>query len=167
MVFEVSEFISICEILVNAILILWIAYFIQKSQVNSRTLKDYYISEVNNIKVEVSNYLDNVESSTVYPKEIQNWFFLKLAALRHINEILNSKYEIKSDIIISDLIDLQNIMEDDFEFLINYRRNNAFRFEELTLQMIRDFRAQKLQVFHQTIVLINDYNPKIIKLPWN
>jgi hypothetical protein len=161
MFFRLSEIISIVDILINIILVLFIAHFIQRNQTNSRTLKDYFIKEVDKIHEEISNYLDSLEGN-LQPKSVNKWFTSRAAKINNIINAINSKYGINSMELVSDLICLQGIIESDVNFTRNFRMNSTTRLTNASLDEIQIYRSQKVKIFHEIITKINDHNKSIL-----
>lgn len=165
MIFKLSEAISIFDIVINILLVLFITNFIQKNQVNSRTLKDYYIKEIEKVHNEVILYLDKLEGR-IQPQDVTKWFISKVAMINNISSIIDSNYIIDSNELVRDLINLQSIVENDNSFTNNFRRNRTTRLTNNTVDEIRIFRAQKVRNFHNVVTKINGYNKSIFFKRW-
>lgn len=157
MYIKVSEAIALLDIAVNIILVLGLAALIQKNQVNSRTLKDYFIKEVDKLNQGVAALLDELEKGGTRPKEIQGKFFNRMANTLSVTEIIDKRYRIDSEVLARNLRDLQDIIESDVNFSNNFRTNNRVRLSTNTLDDIGAFRSGKVKVFHEVIEKINDH----------
>lgn len=157
MIFKVAEIISIIEIFVNVGLAIWLASFIQKQQLNSRTLKDYYIKEIDKSHEEISKYLDGLEDP-INPQEVSKWFISCVARINNISKAIDARYNLDCNILVRNLISLQSIVESDVDFITSNRLNLSTSLTSHTIDEIRDFRANKVQIFHDCVAKINDYS---------
>lgn len=157
MIFSVSEVISICEIFVNVCLAIWLASFIQKQQLNSRTLKDYYIKEIDKAHEEISTHLDGLENS-IFPQNESKWFVSVVARINNISTTIDIRYNLDCNILVRTIIELQDLVEADLQFAANNRSNCATSLTDQTIDDIREFRSKKILMFHEIIAKINDYS---------
>lgn len=157
MIFKVPEIISIIEIFVNVGLAIWLASFIQKQQLNSRTLKDYYIKEIDKSHEEISAFLDGLENE-ILPQDVSKYFISSVARINNIAKSIDARYNLDCDILVRNLISLQAIVENDNQFIIHNRFNIKTFLSANTIDEVRDFRSQKVQLFHDVVAHINDYS---------
>jgi len=158
MFFKVPEIIAIIDIVINTVLVIGLAIFIQKSQINSRTLKDYFIKELEKMHSELALFLDELEEGGIKPKEIQSSFFTKIAMTNNITKIIDVKYKIRSNELVINLQYLQTLVETDTHYNANFSRNKITVLTSNSIGDIRQFRASKIKIFHELIVRVNDSN---------
>lgn len=162
MIFKVSEFIAILDIVINAVLIIGLATLIQKNQVNSRSLKDYFMREMEKLQLNLTDFLENLEDGNILPKDVQKWFFSSIAATNNISKLIESKYKIKQPVLIQNLLEIQRIIESDAIYTANFHSNTSTVLDPLTIDNIRDFRSRKMRHYHEMILNINDFNKTFI-----
>lgn len=161
--FELSDIISIIEIVVNIFLAVMIGHYIQKNQINSRTLKDYYIQEIVKLQDEIINYLNVIEVTQIEPQIATSWFRSKSAKISNLASELNERYNIDCGLLVQDFIDLQNDVENDTNFIRNFIGNLQTRLTNSTIININEYRDNKTKVFHKLVGQVNDYSKKF----WN
>lgn len=158
MVFEISDIISLIEIGVNILLALLIGYFIQRNQINSRTLKDYYIQEIAKLHDEIIQYLNTLDSSSIEPQIVTSWFRTRGAKANNLGEAIEKRYKVSCATLIQDLITLQGEVENDPNFSANYLTNTPTRLTNLTNININDYTGNNAKIFHELIGKVNDYS---------
>ncbi|KQB37103.1 hypothetical protein [Flavobacterium aquidurense] len=159
--FELSDIISIIEICVNIALAFFLANFIQKNQVNSRTLKDYYIREMTNVHSELLKFLDDLDSNQINPQDVENCFFRLVANTNNLILCIEERYKLDSHTITQNILDLQSQIENDINFQTHYRANQGTNLTNNTINDIRTFRVNKLKTFHDLNNSINDYSKSL------
>jgi hypothetical protein len=162
MIFKVSEFIAILDIVINAVLIIGLATLIQKNQVNSRSLKDYFMREMEKLQLNLTDFLEKLEDGNILPKDVQKWFFSSIAVTNNISKLIESKYKIKQPVLIQNLLEIQRIIESDAIYTANFHSNTSTVLDPLTIDSIRDFRSRKMKHYHEMILNINDFNKTFI-----
>ncbi|WP_192820425.1 hypothetical protein [Rufibacter sp. LB8] len=160
--FKVPEIIAIADIFVNTLLVIALGFFIQKNQVNSRSLKDYFIKEVDKVHNDIITFLELLEG-TIKPKDTQNYFTLHTTKLNTITKIIDERYKIDSNILVRELLTLQLLIESDPRFIRNYSRNRNTNLSQNSVSEISYFRSTKLKLFHESIMKVNDYSNFKIK----
>lgn len=155
--FNTSEIISIVEIIVNIFLAYLLANFIQRNQVNSRTLRDYYISQVNACFYDLKDVLNDLDQDLIKPRDISLKLINLALSTGNLAQAIDTRYKINSQQLVLDILDLQTTVEADVSFAQNYRQNLDTDLEYNTRVTIRTFRGNKLRLFHDLINKINDF----------
>lgn len=164
MYLEVGDIINIIGILINLICVILIAVFFQNIQVNSRTLKDYYIKEFDDKIKEVSIFLLDIEANTLNPKDVVAKFINHIASLNNLSLILSKQYKINIDHFLQGLVVLQRIIEDDVNFANNFAINSETSLLPETQNDIKSYRIEELESEIYTIVnSINNHKTNIFK----
>ena len=66
---DFSDYIEITGIIVNFFLAIWIVKTIQNKLTNKRVLKDHFISEIKELRVEYNAYIKDCYDGKLIPKE--------------------------------------------------------------------------------------------------
>ncbi|QMU28837.1 hypothetical protein [Adhaeribacter radiodurans] len=157
MMFKVSELIAIIDIVVNAILIIGLGIIIQKNQINSRSLKDYFMNEVVKLHSDIIVFLDELEKP-IMPKDVEKKFVVNISKLNTITKIIDNRYSMDSNEIVRDFIKLQTQIENDNHYISNYLGNNLTSLTYNTASDVSQFRSTKLKLFHEVVVKVNDHS---------
>jgi hypothetical protein len=164
MVIKFSEAIAIADIIINATLIIGLACYIQKTQINSRTLKDYFIKEIDKLHKELNDYLDKLENGSLIPLDIQNSFFRMINKTNNISILIDRKYKgLNSSSLVRNLILLQQTIENDNVYQSHFNYNIIIMsLSSTTIDEIRDFRVYNTGIYHEIIININNNNRFIL-----
>lgn len=163
MTITVAEAIAISDIVINAVLIIGLANYIQKYQVNSRTLKDYFIKEIDKIHLELILFSEKMEDGNVVAQDVQNNFFRLVRKTTALTYLIDNKYKgSNAQQLVQNIVQLQYVVENDSTYIANYRTNNTFDFSPLTIDEIRFFAADSGKVFHELVVKVNNYSKNFL-----
>jgi|GEM_PF-2596446 len=166
--FEISDVVNIISIIINLISVFFVAVLFQNIQVNSRTLKDYYIKEIDEILKKILQFLKSLEENDEHPQGIHNEFINYISLLNNISKILSNQYNIDLNPLISAFAVIQQNVEDDNNFTTNYSSNMPVNLEQNTITAIKNYRFDRLEKdIYDTILKINNYKINVFKaLKW-
>jgi len=164
MIFELADLINIIGLAINIVCLFLVAVFFQNYQVNSRTLKDYYIDEFDLVSKDFLSFIEKLEKSNIKPQESQYDFQGHIATFNNLNIILQNQYKIDFSNVITDILYIQTTVEDDTNFLTNYLSNTTTSLESSTILSLNDFRNDNYKkVQYQIINKINNHKVNIFK----
>lgn len=164
-VFEIADIINIVGLIFNLFSVFFIATVFQNIQINSRTLKDYYIKEIDDTLKKILIFIKNLESSTLKPQEIRRDFINHVSLINNIGNMTYQQYGINLNPIINDFLSVQQKVEDDDNFLNAFSSNNSIVLEDATIQDLQNYRYNQLEKgIYETISNINNHKIKFIKL---
>lgn len=72
---------------------LWISYQINRKLANDRALKDWFIGDVNEIRMEYKTFLNKFISGQCSSKFIVTWFKVMQIRIDSVNEVLQNEYK--------------------------------------------------------------------------
>lgn len=164
MYFEIADIINIAGLFLNLGCLFLVAIFFQNIQVNSRTLKDYYIQEYDTASKDLLSFISVVEKGNILPEDVKFDFIGHVATLNNISVILANNYKIDFNVNNSKIIFLQRLVEDDPNFQANFSTNRLTSLDIATLSELNDFRTNTYKtVQYLTINDINNYKINIFK----
>ena len=164
MFLEVADIINIVSIILNIIILILVAIFIQNIQVNSRTLKDYYIKEYDFQIKELFFSLIKLENGTVQPKTLRSNFFNHISAIDNIRKALSEQYNIDINNVIINILVVQQSVEDDPNFSSNFENDNETILNHDTIDFIRNKRTGQLEKnLYQVVNKINNKKTNVFK----
>lgn len=164
MYFEVADIINIVSIFLNIIILILVAIFFQNIQVNSRTLKDYYIKEYDFRIKELFTSLIELENGAIFPKKFRSNFFNHVSAFGNVREALLDQYDIDINNVIINILSVQQSFEDDPNFSNNFENDSETFLNQETIDFIRNKRTDQLEKnLYQIVNKINNKKTNIFK----
>ena len=164
-VFEIADIINIIGLIFNLASVFFIAIVFQNIQINSRTLKDYYIKEIDDTLKKILSFIRSLESSTLKPQDIKRDFINHVSLINNIAIMTSQQYGINLNPIITGFLSIQQKVEDDNNFLTAYSTNTDIVLEDSTIQELQNYRYDQLEKgIYETISNINNHKIKLIKL---
>lgn len=159
---EIGEYISLLEILVNIIIIIFITNFIQTKETTSRTLKDYFINELDKVILHYANLFNCLEKEIV-PRDVINEFTNSVSKLNNILTLIEKQYKLDYLFIINYIILLQRIVEDDENFSANYLDNKKTILHDDTVENIQKIRYDTFEKsIYELIIKVNNKRSPIL-----
>lgn len=153
---EANDWISIAGIVVNSVLAVWIVRTIQNKLTNKRVLKDHFIMEIKEIRIEYKCFLNNLYSSKTVAKSIIPWFKLMNIKVNDIMDLINEKYNIDKAILNPYQNDLRELITENKDFIMNFESKDAIDFSEVSKTQFIKFQQDNNYLFNKIIVKIND-----------
>lgn len=71
---DVSDRLTLAGIIINTILAVLVVTFLQNREGNSRSLKNYFITEISSLKSDYDNFINDVKSDKLNPNSIKKKF---------------------------------------------------------------------------------------------
>lgn len=153
---EASDWIDFIGIIVNSFLAYWIVRTIQNRLTNKRVLKDYFISEIKDIRTEYNVCLNNLYLDNTKPKGIIPWFKLMNIKIEGLMKEMNRTYGIDSAILNPYQYELRDLITDNADFTNQFSSDNSIIFSEPSKIMFTMFQQRNNQLFTNIIVAINN-----------
>jgi hypothetical protein len=143
-------------IIVNGFLAWWIVNSIQKRMKDERTIKDHFILEIKDLRGDCRGLLTSIFSGKRTPDEMI--FSLKLIGIKstHLLDIFDTNFKISKNYLNQYLVEINQIITDDSNFIANANTNNKITLSDQTQRAILRFQAQHQMVFNNLILLVND-----------
>ncbi len=92
-----SDWISIANIFVTSIIGIWIGVGVHNTLTTNRAVKDYFISEIKDIRLKYQEFFNKVYANKVSAKFIQNWFKIFTIKINVCTAFLQNEYKVQSD----------------------------------------------------------------------
>jgi len=153
--FQVSDFVDILSLLVNAFLGIWIVKILTNKLTNKRTLKDHFITEVKELRQEYKTYLNLLYSNKVHPQLVLPWFKLMNIKVDGLLEYLNEIYHVDVKILKPYQIQLRDLITDSKSFNEQFNNQTIEFSEDFKIELIK-FQQENAYLFTDLIIQIND-----------
>lgn len=155
---DFSDFIDVFGIIVNFFLAIWIVKTIQNKLTNKRVLKDHFISEIKELRVDYNLFIKDCYDGNLIPKDTLRWFKLRNIKNTHLMNDVNELYNISSDDLNSFQSDLSDLITNSIEYSSNYRSNHVVIFKASTKRELDLIQARYYGLFNKIIRSVNDSN---------
>jgi len=155
---DFSDFIEVIGILVNFCLAIWIVKTIQNKLTNKRVLKDHFISEIKDLRVDYNEYIKNCYSGNLIPQDTLRWFKLINIKTIHLMNDVTDLYNVTSPELNSFHNDLRDIITNAPEYSANFRLNSPVVFTSATKRRIDLIQLNHYGLFNKLVRLVNDCN---------
>jgi hypothetical protein len=151
----ISNWIDVGGIVINAFLAFWIVRTIQNKLTNKRVLKDHFICEVKEIRLEYKNFLSDLYANKTIPSDIIPWFKLMNIKVSNLMELLNQIYGINKEKLYPYQNDLRELITENEDFI---RCFNADKLElsDVSRKQFIQFQQNNYHLFNEVIIAIND-----------
>lgn len=151
----IPDWINIGGILINAFLAWWIVRTIQNKLTNKRVLKDHFICEVKDIRLEYKNFLSDLYANKMAPTTILPWFKLMNIKVTNLMELLNQIYKIEKAKLSPYQNDLRELITENEDFIRCFK-DDKLDFSDESRKQIIQFQQKHYHLFNEVIVAIND-----------
>jgi hypothetical protein len=155
---ETSDWITISEIVVSAIIGIWIVRTVQNKLTNKRFLKDHLIEEVKGIRSEFRQFFQSLSNGKIRPKKVAPWLKLMNIKIRDVMSIVNSEYGLSSKKLEPYQVDLRALVMEFPEFEANFQRNTLIKLNEESQTRLIHFQQNHSHLFNDLIIEINTLN---------
>ena len=152
---DMSNWIDLIGIIVNAGLAYWIVRTIQNKLTNKRVLKDHFINEIKDIRIEYKNCLNNLYSNNTHPQRIIPWFKLMNIRVSDLMALINQKYKIDLKKLEPYQNELRELVTNNIDF-INQFKKDKITFSEASRSALIKFQQSHNKLFNEIIIDIND-----------
>jgi hypothetical protein len=155
---EFSDYIEIFGIIVNFILAIWIVQTIQNKLTNKRVLKDHFICEIKELRLEYNDYIKNCYAGNLIPQETLRWFKLINIKTIHLMNDVQDLYKVSCPELTSFHNDLRDIITNSTEYSTNFRPNTPVVFSSITKRQMDLIQLTHYGLFNKLVRLVNDAN---------
>lgn len=155
---DFSDYIEIFGIVVNSFLAIWIVKTIQSKLTNKRVLKDHFISEIIELRIDYNSYIKDCFDKKVLPKDIPRKFKLIHTKKTHLMKDVMELYKISCPDLDIYHDELREIITNSSEYNANYRSNTPVAFTHNTKRQIELIQSTHYGLFNKLIRFVNDSN---------
>lgn len=154
--FTLSDLLNILGIAANVILAIIIINYLQKKIDNKRVMKDHFIQEVKELKLEYITLINNVYSGK-YVSAVETLPELKLLSIKinNLNDYLTEIYSIKDEPFMPYQIELNKIITENYIELPGITKIGK---EAQVRRELLVFEQKYIGKFTDVIILINNHS---------
>lgn len=153
-VLQISDWIAIADIAITSIIGIWIVIAVQNNLTKSRYLKEYFISEVKDIKDLYKQFINQLYKNKMSAVDIRDWFKIMSERTRNLDAFLHNKYNINNSLIVSKHAEIQQKITSMDEFNEHYKKPTV-SFSNTSKNDILRLHSELSCVLTQRIIDIN------------
>lgn len=94
-----SDWLTLADIIITAVVGIWIATTIQNNFAKTRALKDYFISELTVLQSDYRDFVSKIWNSELDAKSIKDTFKILSARIDTLNDLMHKTFKINNAII--------------------------------------------------------------------
>lgn len=151
---EVSDYISLVDLAITTAIGIWIAVVVQRNITTNRAIKDFFITEVQEIKASYGVFLNDVYRNVKSPKSAKDWLKIMTNRLQVIESSLNDAFVVDTKEIIKCHSEIQLFLTGTDEFNDNFR-GDSMNLNESSIDHLFSLHTKLLNSFTKQIVTIN------------
>ena len=148
-----SIFVDLLAIVVGAFIAIWVVEKIQSKQESRKVLKDYFASEIINLRNSYRAIISEIYSQKMKPKEFKNRMSLLGIQATDLVSNIKNVFEIEGGII-EYQVELNVLVSNDETYNSCYKRNSAVTFSEAFIASLKKFDADNSGVFNNLLIKI-------------
>lgn len=149
-----ADIINVIGIFVNVGIAVLVGFFIQSKLMNSRYLKEYYINQIENTRVEYDEFLKKIRDNKLNRKEILKEFKFFSMKITELDYSLNNNLKIKnSEIQVNNRV-IHQLITNSIEFNSTVT-NSKVVLKNLTLNQLLDHHKGISRIFTNIVYAIN------------
>jgi len=151
-----ESIVNLIGIAINSGLAWWIVSNIQKNQSNERSIKDHFIDEVKELRIDCKNFMTSIYSGKKPHKDIVP--SLKLIGIKasQLINVLNYCFRIDKDYFSQYLVDINTIITDDPNYISCANPDDKVRLSPETLKKLMRFHSLYQNRFNNLIIYVNE-----------
>ena len=152
----IGHSLTLVGIIVGGFLAVWVVKEIQNKLTDNRVLKDYFISEIKDIRDQYRSFVNDLLKGTVEAKSVMSWFKLLNIRTSDLMTCAQKKYGINHLLFEAYHYELLACITDSkaiSEALTNNSNLNLYQDEKSQLINIQQ---KHLHLFNEAIIAIND-----------
>lgn len=139
---------------------LYIALSISRKLDSERTLKNHFIDEVKAIRENEEAIFKYIIENSIHPQRLKSMMGNLNTRVGDVMNLLKSQYGIQEDFLNAFQWKYSQLISDDEDFTSNYKEDKEFQFSYQSLKDFSNYRMDKIRLFNDLIVLINNAKNK-------
>ena len=139
---------------------LYIAVTINRKLDSERTLKNHFIEEVKTLRNHEEVIFNYILSNKIKPQQLKSMMGSLNINVSDLMNLLNKQYGIDDGYLNDFQWKYSQMITDDDDFTSNYKGNKEFKFAQRLLKDFTNYRSDKLHLFNDLIVAINNAKTK-------
>lgn len=138
----------------------YIARNISRKLDSERTLKNHFIEEVKVVRAHEESIFQYIISNEIKPQQLKSMMGNLNTCVGDLMTLLKQQYGLNENFLNDFQWKYSQLVADDEDFTSNYKDDTVFRFKPQLLKSFVSYRADKLKLFNDLIVLINNAKNK-------
>ncbi|MDL2315071.1 hypothetical protein LJC16_02300 [Bacteroidales bacterium OttesenSCG-928-C19] len=151
---QISDWITIIDIIITSIIGIWIAVAVQNNLTKSRYLKEYFINEIKDIRELYKQFINQLYRNKVSATDIKDWFKIMSERTQNLDKFLHEKYKINDSLIRTKHAEIQQKITSLDEFNEDYKKT-AVTFTNSSRNEILKLHSELSCVLTQRVIDIN------------
>ncbi|MBO7617876.1 MAG: hypothetical protein J6T22_11775 [Bacteroidales bacterium] len=139
---------------------LYIAISISRKLDSERTLKYHFIDEVKSVREHEEAIFQYIIANSIKPQQLKSMMGNLNTNVGDLMNLLKSQYGIDDSFLNAFQWKYSQLITDDEDFTSNYKDDLGFNFKPKLLKDFSNYRADKLKLFNDLIVEINNAKSK-------
>lgn len=153
---SISDYIELLSVLFNILLTIWIVKVLQNKLTNKRSLKDYLIQEIKDLRQEYRKFFNNLCSNNINPQTALSWFKLMNIKIEDFMVIVSQEYHIDRKKLEPFQNDLRSLITENEDYIECFKKDKI-KFSTNSIQSIIAFQQHNSKLFNEIIVEINKF----------
>ena len=150
---DTPEILSIIDITVTAALGVYVVWVIQSKLTRNRAIKDYYISELIEVKKLYSSFFNKLYKNEYKAKDLKNWFKILSNRIRILEENIGCSFKTDSLQLLEEHSKIQIYITNLEEFNNSWLKKVIFK--DQTKNEILNYYTDFNNIIHKSIVKVN------------
>lgn len=158
-----QDWLSIIDTIITLLgwgLTLYIASTISRKLDSERTLKNHFIDEIKAVRENEEAIFKYVIDNNIQPQTLKSLTGNLNTRVGDLMNLLKSQYGIAEDYLTAFQWKYSQLFSDDDDYTSNYKENKEFKFNHQLLKDFTNYRTDKLKLFNDLIVLVNNAKTK-------
>lgn len=139
---------------------LYIASSISRKLDSERTLKNHFIDEVKAIRDNEEAIFKYVIENNIRPQQLKSMMGNLNTRVGDLMNLLKSQYGVADNFLNAFQWKYSQLISDDEDFTSNFKEDKVFQFNHQLLKDFTNYRTDKLRLFNDLIVVINNAKNK-------
>ena len=159
----VQDWLSIIDTIISLFgwgITLYIAISISRKLDSERTLKNHFIDEVKAVRNHEEAIFQYIISNSIKPQQLKSMMGSLNTNVGDLMNLLKDQYGIDDSFLNAFQWKYSQLITDDEDFTSNYKGDHEFNFKPQLLKDFSNYRADKLKLFNDLIVVINNAKNK-------
>lgn len=164
---EIADYLSatqiivgLIEILVTAFVAIWIVQSVQTKIDNEKVLKDFFSSELIQLRADLRTFLAKLMNGGVEAKTIKLEHNLLRVRINDLLSALNKKYKVDKKYLGAYRQNLLKIVEEDENYNKSYANNGRVSLTDETVSKLQKLRSDNDHLFNDILIKLYEHNTK-------
>lgn len=156
----IGHSLTLIGIVVGALVAVWVVKVIQNKLTDDRVLKDYFISEIKDIRDQYRSFVNDLLKGAVEAKAVMSWFKLLNIRTTDLMTCAKAKYEVNHLLFQEYHYDLLACITESEAMSAALANSSTLNLSQNEKSQLINIQQQYLHLFNEAIIAINDSNAK-------